>query len=203
MQLQENPRRRLAWHAHCSDSSMESRAKLLGHPVHQMLVTFPIGGFGLSVAADALHALTGERKFAQAAELAIDFGLITSAVAMPFGWMDWRAIPEGTRPKRLGRWHAIGNLTMVGLFAVSRWLRRHDDAGTAKLVSGAAFGLAGVGAWLGGELVDRHGIGVELIDDDPQASAWLPAGQSPLSAHEDAPTLRGLVAEKYHDGGPS
>jgi uncharacterized membrane protein len=181
---------------------MESRAKLLGHPVHQMLVTFPIGAFGLSVAGDALHALTGERKYAQAAELAIDFGLLTSVAAMPFGWVDWAAIPAGTRPKRIGLLHALGNLTMVGLFGVSRWLRNCDELATAKLVSGAAFGLSGVGAWLGGELVDRHGIGVEIMEEAHSSSPLMMA-EVPLPASEDAATLRGVVTERYHDGGPS
>jgi uncharacterized membrane protein len=170
---------------------MESRAKLFGHPVHQMLVTFPIGAFGFSVASDALHGLTGERKYSEAARLALDFGLAASAVAMPFGWIDWFAIPTGTRPKRLGLWHAVGNLTMVGLFGVSRWLRARDDQASAKLVSGAAFVLSGVGAWLGGELVDRHGIGVELMDVEVEPA---------LPASSDAPTLRGIAELRYHDG---
>jgi uncharacterized membrane protein len=181
---------------------MESRAKLFGHPVHQMLVTFPIGAFGLSVASDALHALTGERKYAEAAQLALDFGLVSSAAAIPFGWIDWHAIPWGTRPKRIGLWHALGNLTMVGLFGVSRWLRNHDDLGTARLVSGAAFGLSGVGAWLGGELIDRHGIGVELMDE-AVSNAPLPASGVARPIIEETPTERGPFAERYHDGGPS
>lgn len=175
---------------------MESRAKLFGHPVHQMLVSFPIGAFGVSVAGDALHALTGEQKFADAAELAIDVGLVTALAAMPFGWMDWRAIPEGTRPKRLGLWHAIGNLTMVGLFGASRWLRRRDELGTAQLISGSALALAGVGAWLGGELVDRHGIGVEILE---QARSEPPLPPAPWATPEES-MANGLV---YHDGGPN
>ena len=190
--------RRVAWHVGCSGECMESRAKLFGHPVHQMLVTFPIGAFGLSVAGDALHALTGERKYADAAELAIDFGLVSSLAAMPFGWLDWRAIPAGTRPKRLGLWHAIGNLTMVGLFGVSRWLRDRDELTSAKLVSGGAFMLSGVGAWLGGELVDRHGIGVEILDET-HSDPPLPPATASWGTPEEA-AARGLL---YHDGGPN
>lgn len=150
-----------------------------------MMVTFPIGAFGLSLASDALHGVSGERKYADAATLAIDFGLATGALAMPFGLIDWWAIPAGTRAKRVGLWHAASNAVMLGLFATSRWMRAQDERDpAAKYVSGAAFLLSGLGAWLGGELVDRYGIGVkrELVDDE---SASLPMS-------EDAPTLRGL-----------
>jgi uncharacterized membrane protein len=171
---------------------MESRAKLFGHPVHQMLVTFPIGALGLSVAADLLHVAAGERKYSDAAALALDFGLATGAVAIPFGLIDWLAIPRGTRARRIGLLHALGNAGMLGLFAASRWLRAQDrDSVEAKCLSGAAFMLSGVAAWLGGELVDRHGIGVKEMpvgagEEDPSA----------LPMSDDAPTLRGYIGQR-------
>jgi len=140
---------------------MESRTKVLGHPIHQILVTFPIGAFGLSVTSDALHTCLAKDEFEQTATRALDFALITAAAAIPFGVVDWLAIPRGTRARRVGRWHAIGNAALVGLLATSRILRtREGRLSAAKWVSGASFMLAGVTAWLGGELVGRHGIGV-------------------------------------------
>ncbi len=139
---------------------MESRAQLFGHPVHQMLVAFPIGAFGLSVAGDALHAWGGERKYDEAATLALDFALASAAVAAPFGLIDWLAIPARTRAKRVGLWHALGNAALIGTFATSRWLRSRGDKRSAHWLSGAGLLLSGVTAWLGGELVNRHGIGV-------------------------------------------
>jgi uncharacterized membrane protein len=166
---------------------MESHAKLFGHPIHQMLVTFPIGAFGLSVASDTLHTMFGDQKYSHAATLALDFGLASGAVAIPFGLVDWLAIPEGTRAKRVGLWHAIGNVAMLGLFGASRWVRaREADSPAAKYLSGAAFMLSGVTAWLGGELVDRYGIGVKgLVIEEAPAS---------LPMSEEAPTLPGLFS---------
>lgn len=141
--------------------SMESRAKLLGHPIHQMLVTFPIGAFGLSVTSDVLHTCLAKEEFEQTATRALDFALVSAAAAIPFGVVDWLAIPRGTRARRVGRWHALGNAALVGLLATSRILRtREGGLSSAKWLSGAGFLLAGVTAWLGGELVGRHGIGV-------------------------------------------
>jgi uncharacterized membrane protein len=139
---------------------MESRTQFLGHPVHQMLVAFPIGAFGLSVTSDVLHAWRGQRKFADAATVALSFGLLSAAVAAPFGLIDWLAIRPRTRAKRVGLWHAVGNVALLGTFATSRWLRSRGDVGRAQWLSGAGLLLSGVTAWLGGELVGRHGIGV-------------------------------------------
>jgi uncharacterized membrane protein len=160
---------------------MESRAKILGHPVHQMLITFPIGGFGFSVVGDALHTYSGRREHAEAARQALNFGLATAAVAVPFGLVDWLAIDRGTRAKRIGLWHALGNVAMLGLFATSRLLRRRGSAPrSAKWLAGSGLMLGGVTAWLGGELVVRHGIGVhDRIGQDARSSL---AGARPSSA---------------------
>jgi len=139
---------------------MESRTQLFGHPVHQMLVALPIGAFGLSVTSDVLHGWLRQRKFRDGATLALDFGLISAVAALPFGLIDWLAIPPGTRAKRVGLWHALGNVALLGIFGGSRWLRSHGDRTTAKWLAGTGLALSGVTAWLGGELIVRHGIGV-------------------------------------------
>lgn len=151
---------------------MESRAKIFGHPIHQSLVAFPIGAFGVSIALDALHSRTGRYEHAEGARQALNFGLVSAALAAPFGLVDWMEIDPGTRAKRVGLVHAVGNLAMLGLFAASRLLRAGGSApSSAKWTSGAAFMLSGVTAWLGGELVTRHGIGVHNYpDQDAQSS---------------------------------
>jgi uncharacterized membrane protein len=179
---------------------MESRAKLLGHPVHQMLITFPIGAFGFSVASDALHTFSGERRYAEAATQALDFGLVTAALAIPFGAVDWFAIPHRTRAKRVGLWHALGNTAVVGLLGASRLLRaRGDRSSAAKWLSGAGFLLSGVTAWLGGELVDRHGIGVH---DEYAIDPFGNDTQAPPSFSDDAPTLPGLFTSRERATAP-
>jgi uncharacterized membrane protein len=90
-------------------------------------------------------------------------GVITGLLAALFGFIDWLAIPSGTRAKRIGAWHAIGNVIIVVLFALSWWLRRGAPANPSTLAF--VLGLIGlllalVTGWLGGELVDRLGVGV-------------------------------------------
>jgi len=151
---------------------MESRAQVLGHPVHQILVELPVGAFVFAVTCDTLGALTRGRSFAPAARLALDFGLATAVVAAPFGLVDWLAIRPGSRAKRVGLVHAVGNLAVLGLFASARLLRgRRRPGSTARWLAAGGLGVAGVTAWLGGELINRHGIGVhDLIGEDVPSS---------------------------------
>lgn len=150
---------------------MESRAKFAGHPIHQMMVAFPIGAFGVAVTSDVLSRGRAAKSYQATAARAIDIGLVSAALAAPFGLVDWLAIPRSTRAKRVGLWHALGNAALLGLFAGSRVLRSRGDVRRAQWLSGAGMLLGGLTAWLGGELVTRHGIGVhdQLGFDAPRA----------------------------------
>nr|WP_297357755.1 DUF2231 domain-containing protein [uncultured Caldimonas sp.] len=142
---------------------MESRAKLLGHPAHQMLIVFPLGLLATAVIFDVVFLASGMLEMATVAYWLIAAGLIGALVAAPFGTIDWTAIPPGTRAKRIGAMHGIGNV-IVSLLFLGSWLLRPDppaEPGPLALVlSFAGAGLAMVTGWLGGELVDRLGVGV-------------------------------------------
>lgn len=141
---------------------MESRAKVLGHSVHQMLIVFPLGLLGMAVIFDIIHLWRGG-TWSIASYHMIAAGVITGLLAAVFGFVDWLGIPSGTRAKAIGAWHAIGNVVVVVLFAISFWLRRHDAGNpttSAFLLGVLALLLALVTGWLGGELVSRLGVGV-------------------------------------------
>jgi uncharacterized membrane protein len=91
-------------------------------------------------------------------------GVVGGLLAAVFGLVDWLGIPSGTRAKRIGAFHGIGNVLVVGLFVVS-WLLRYGDPMTPGalpfVLSAIAVGIALVTGWLGGELVDRLGVGVD------------------------------------------
>jgi uncharacterized membrane protein len=144
---------------------MESRAKILGHPIHQMLIPFPIGLLVTAVVFDVIHLATHTAMWSLIAYWMIAAGVIAGLCAALFGYIDWRAIPRETRARRVGRLHGIGNVILVALFAASWLVRRSGDPalpGTLAIVLsilGAGLGLWT--AWLGGELVDRLGVGVD------------------------------------------
>ena len=142
---------------------MESKAQLFGHPVHQMLVVFPLGLLVTSVAFDLIHLFRDSTFAAWVAYALIAAGLIAGALAAPWGAIDWLAIPAGTRAKAIGAVHGGGNALVLLLFACSGWLRRelpHDAPALAYVLSFMGIALALVTAWLGGELVNRLGVGV-------------------------------------------
>lgn len=143
---------------------MESRAKLLGHPVHQMLIVFPLGLLAMAVIFDLLAMMLGNGYWSEIGYWMIAAGVVTGLMAAPFGFVDWLAIPSGTRAKRIGAIHGGGNVLVVALFAVS-WLLRGDAPRApqplALVLSFAGGGLALCTAWLGGELVDRLSVGVD------------------------------------------
>jgi len=143
---------------------MESRAKLFGHPIHPMLIVFPLGLLAMALIFDVLHFAMGNGYWSEIAYWMIAAGVISGLVAAPFGLVDWLAIPSGTRAKRIGALHGVGNLVVVVLYASSWVMRRaapQDPVTTAYALSFAGGVLALFTGWLGGELVDRLAIGVD------------------------------------------
>ena len=169
---------------------MESKAKALGHPIHQMLIPFPFGLLATAVIFDILFLIWGNPAMATVAYWMIIAGIIGGLVAAPFGLIDYLAIPQGTRAKSVGLTHGLGNVVVLLLFAASWWLR-YGAAGAAApytpstlalALSFAGFALAGLTGWLGGELMDRHAIGV-----DDGAHLDSPNSLSGRPAHENVP----------------
>ena len=142
---------------------MESRARAMGHPIHPILIPFPLGLLTTSVVFDIIHLITGSGKWAEISFWMIAAGVIGGLAAAVFGLVDWLAIPSGTRAKMVGLAHGASNVLMVALFAIS-WLLRAGAPTTpgaiAIILSLVGVGLASLGGFLGGELVVRFGVGI-------------------------------------------
>jgi uncharacterized membrane protein len=162
---------------------MESRAKLLGHPIHPMLIVLPLGLFIAGVVFDAMYLWRGNATFATVGYWNIAGGIIGGLLAAVFGLIDWWAIPAGTRAKRIGLLHGGSNVIVVAAFALVWWMRTGsvDTAPTAGifLIELGALVLGSVAGWLGGELVDRLGVGVDdgAHLDAPSSLSGKPAGR--------------------------
>ena len=154
---------------------MESRAKLFGHPIHQQLIVFPLGLLVTSLVFDVIYLVTGTTTWAVVAFWMIVAGVAGGLAAAPFGVWDWIGIPNGTRAKRIGLLHGVGNVIVVLLFAASLMIRKDNTAapeGFAILLSAVGVLIGAVTGWLGGELVTRLGIGVDA-GANPEAPSSL------------------------------
>lgn len=162
---------------------MESKAKLAGHAIHPMLVVFPLGLLATAVVFDVLYLATKTGTWAEVSFWMIAAGIIGGLAAALFGWIDWFAIPAGTRAKAIGLTHGLGNVVVVGLFAVSWYLRNgHEIApGMPAIICGfAGAAIAVITGWMGGELVERLGVGVDrgAHMDAPSSLSGRPATET-------------------------
>ena len=142
---------------------MESRARLLGHSLHRMLVVFPLGLFVTAVIFDLIGLAVDNETWSGVAFYLIGAGIVGGLLAALFGMIDLLAIPRATRAWRIGVAHGTGNAIVIALFCASWLLRAGDpahpgDAGIA--LSSLAVMLLAVTGWLGAELVERLGVGV-------------------------------------------
>ena len=142
---------------------MESRAKLFGHAIHPILIIYPLGLLSAAVIFDVIYLLTANPTWTTVSFWMIAAGLVGGLLAAVFGLIDFLNIPAGTRANRIGLLHGLVNLGVMILFAASWYLRR----GSPEVPSSLAFALSFIGAgtallggWLGGELVERLGVGV-------------------------------------------
>jgi uncharacterized membrane protein len=167
---------------------MDARAKLLGHPIHQMLVVFPLGLLATSFFFDIAYLTTGRADLALVSFWMIFAGVLMGLGAAVFGFVDWLSIPRNTRARAIGVWHGWGNVVVTLLFIVNWFERRPSPRApipTAIFLSGLAVCIAIVTGWLGGELVDRLGVGVDdgAHLDAPNSLSGRPASEKSRTHH--------------------
>jgi uncharacterized membrane protein len=137
---------------------MKARARLLGHPLHRVLIVFPLGLLATSFFFDLAWLARGREQLAIVAWWLIFAGVVGGIVAALFGLVDWLAIPQGTRARRVGALHG-GGMGIVALLYAASWLLRRDapadPEAVAILLSGLGVLLTVITGWLGGELAER------------------------------------------------
>jgi uncharacterized membrane protein len=124
---------------------------------------FPTGLLLTAVIFDLFALATGLPELWTVSKWLILAGLVGGVVAAPFGLLDWLNIPSGTRARRIGLLHAVGNLGILVLFAISWWLRQPgvEPSQTALACSFVGAAVLGLTGWWGGELVARLSVGVD------------------------------------------
>lgn len=132
------------------------------HPVHPMLVPFPIGLWVFSFLADVIFLTSwGPPVWNDVAFYTMAGGTVAALLAAPFGLLDYVSIRD-PRTRQLGATHLALNLLIVAMYAANLWLRTQTatSAGLPVVTSLVAVSLLVVSGWLGGEMVYVHGVGV-------------------------------------------
>ena len=151
---------------------MKSKATIAGHPIHPMLIPFPLALWSTSFVVDVLFYFLRHPTLLVLAKFLLAAGCLGAIAAAIAGIIDWLAIKNGDA-KRVANWHARLNVAALVVFAISLFLRMGSYSGLVgrRLTIPFLLSLVGVililiSGWLGGELVFRYGIGQTRDDDN-------------------------------------
>ena len=148
-----------------------------------MLVVFPLGLLATSVVWDVCKLATHDPRWGMIGFWTIVAGVVGALLAAVPGFIDWLAIPQGTRARKIGVYHLTLNLIIVALFVLSLLTRAlttggYPAAGLGSMILGwVGVAIAIVSSWLGGELVETLGIGVRE-GANPDAPSPFTGGRS-------------------------
>jgi uncharacterized membrane protein len=144
---------------------MTSKANIAGHPVHPMLIPFPLALWVTSFVVDVLFYFLRHPTLLVVSKFMIAAGCIGGVAAAIPGILDWLTIRNG-EVKKVANWHARLNIAALVVFAISLFLRmnRYSEFVGRRLTIPFLLSLVGVilitiSGWLGGELVFRYGMG--------------------------------------------
>lgn len=151
---------------------MASPASIGGHPIHPMLIPFPIALWVFSLVSDVVYLWRGNPVWRNyVAFYTLLGGIIGAAAAAVPGLIDWLSIKDPAVVK-IANWHARLNVIALLIFAASFYLR--TTSGSALVNGGYTIpiGLSVLGVilisisgYLGGEMVFRRGVAVEQKPD--------------------------------------
>ena len=135
--------------------------RLLGHPLHAILVAFPLALLSLTPLWDAL-AWAGIAGAHWVAYLGMIAGLSIGVLAVVTGFIDFVRAEKSAAVETVALWHAGCALTALCIFAVALVLRSADHTATGWALAVEAVGAIGIGitGWFGGHLVFHHGVAV-------------------------------------------
>jgi uncharacterized membrane protein len=140
-----------------------SKAAIAGHPIHPMLIPFPVALLSLLPVTDIVYAVTESMFWASVSYYLLWGGLISAGLAAIFGLIDFIGVPRA-RSVRAGWAHMMLNVAIVLLSVVNLFLRWDNTTDlvlpSGLIVSLVAAGLLMASGWYGGELSYRYKVGV-------------------------------------------
>jgi uncharacterized membrane protein len=151
-----------------------STASVAGHPIHPMLIPFPIAFFIATFVCDLVYWQTANAAWATAATWLLGAGLVMAALAAVAGLTDFLGDAR-IRALNDAWWHAGGNVVAV-LIQLYSWYARYTEGTAAVVPKGLILSLIVVcilafTGWKGWEMVYRARVGIADASDDHRYSA--------------------------------
>ena len=143
---------------------MKSRANIKGHPIHPMLIPFPVAFFTGTLIFDILGIVNDNRNFWSIGEWLVIAGIIGAVLAAVPGVIDYfGTVPPDSSAKKRATKHGLTNITMLILFCIAAYYRRGENASSTVILAleGVGFILMCIAGWMGATLVYRNQIGVD------------------------------------------
>jgi uncharacterized membrane protein len=144
---------------------MRSKAQIKGHPIHPILVGFPIAFFTGTLLFDILAQVNDRPEFGTMGYYLEISGIIAALITAIPGIIDYfYTLPPKSSGKKRGTLHGLINITVVIIFAVAWFYRKGEAASFGLIIGLEALGVIGlsISGWLGGTMVYRNQIGVDV-----------------------------------------
>jgi len=141
---------------------MQGKATLLGHPIHPMLVPFPIAFFVGALISDIISHWGDPVFWPRMSVVLIGLGIIGALLAAVFGFVDYLTAPLSEGAKKTATTHLILNLIVVAIFVIAFFVRLGDATSTIGYVlTVVGVVVMCVSGYLGGKLVFEGGVGMK------------------------------------------
>jgi uncharacterized membrane protein len=166
-------------------ATLYSKVKLLDHPIHPLLVAFPITFYSSTLLGFIAYLATGDRDWFRLAYFANAAGVVTALVAAIPGFLDWTGIPSHLRAKQVGVVHMTLNLIIVSIFTLNLGMQGAQlDEVAPSGWSGFVLSLLGVmlllvSGYYGWSLVQTHHVGVDLTREQELLDRQRPGSLRP------------------------
>jgi uncharacterized membrane protein len=155
---------------------MYSKVKIAGHPVHPMLVAYPVAFYTATVVCYIVYSNNHDVFWFKVGYVANAAGLIMAVLAALTGFIDWLNIPSNVRAKKVGLYHMICNVIALLLFGIcflqqkNKWMDPQPELGAAIILSVLGFAVTLIAGFLGWALVQKHHVGVDEYREENKAT---------------------------------
>jgi uncharacterized membrane protein len=146
---------------------MKSKVKILGHPIHPMVVAYPIAFYTSAFVCYIVYNSNGDSFWFKVAVVANIAGVVMAVIAALPGFIDWLFLPGGSGAKRTGLLHMLCNVVALVCFAIPaftelpKWNDNNPAVGSAIALTGLGLVLTLIAGFLGFNLILKHHVGVD------------------------------------------